>query len=127
MRRHYPEIEACGGTVIGVSFESRDRLFQLSRQMQLPFQLLSDPERDTYRAYGVHRGNLWRMFGPGTIWAYIKALSRGNSYHFARSDLQQLGGDFVIDAAGIVRYEHHGATPHDRPTVDQLLAVLNTI
>ena len=127
MRRHYPEIHACGGAVFGVSFEPRDRLFQLSRQMQLPFQLLSDPERDTYRAYGVHRGNLWRMFGPGTIWAYIKALGGGSSYHFARSDLRQLGGDFVIDAAGIVRYEHRGATPHDRPTVDQLLAVLDTI
>ena len=127
MRRHYPEIQACGGMVIGVSFESRDRLFQLSRQMLLPFQLLSDPERDTYRAYGVRRGNLWRMFGPGTIWAYIKALGRGSSYHFARSDLQQLGGDFLIDAAGIVRHEHHGATPNDRPTVDQLLAVLDTI
>ena len=113
--------------MIGVSFESRDRLFQLSRQMLLPFQLLSDPERDTYRAYGVHRGNLWRMFGPGTIWAYAKALCGGSSYRFARSDLQQLGGDFVIDAAGIVRYEHHGATPHDRPTVDQLLAVLDNI
>ena len=127
MRRHYPEIQACGVAVFGVSFESRDRLFQLSRQMQLPFDLLSDPERDTYRAYGVHRGNLWRMFGPGTIWAYIKAIAGGRRYHFARSDPQQFAGDFVIDAAGIVRYEHHGAAPHDRPTVDQLLAVLDTI
>ena len=127
MRRHFSEIQARGGTVIAVSFESRDRLFQLSRQMQLPFQLLSDPERDTYRAYGVRRGGLWRMLGPGTIWAYIKTIARGRRYRFARSDIQQLGGDFVIDASGVVQYEHRGIAPHDRPAVDRLLAILDQI
>ena len=112
---------------MGISFEPRDRLFQLSRQLQLPFQLLSDPERGVYRTYGLASGNLSRVFGPGTIWAYIKLLARGRWYHFQKSDLRQLGGDFVIGANGIVRYQHRSAAPHDRPPAERLLEVLDTI
>ena len=127
MRRNYSEIQVRQGAVIAVSFESRDRLFQLSRQMQLPFPLLSDPERDVYRAYGLQSGKLSRMFGPATVAAYVKLLAKGRWYHFSRSDLRQLGGDFVIDATGIVRYEYRSTATHDRPPVDRLLGMLAEI
>lgn len=113
--------------MLAVSFEPRDRLFQLSRQMGLPFPLLSDPERDVYRAYRLGTRSLRQVFGLGTIWTYIKLLARGNRYQFRRSDLRQEGGDFVIDGRGVVRFMHRGSAPHDRPTVDQLLDVLDEI
>ena len=127
MRRRYTEIQTLGGVVVGVSFESRDRLFQMSRQMQLPFPVLSDPEKDAYRAFGLSSGKLRRIFGPGTIRAYAKLLAAGQMYHFRRSDFLQLGGDFVIDAAGFVRYEYRRGAPHDRPLVDQIIALLGEI
>jgi peroxiredoxin len=95
--------------------------------MQLPFPLLSDPERDTYRAYGLRSGKLGRIFGPGTIWAYVKLLASGQMYHFHRSDFLQLGGNFVIDTAGVVRYEYRSGAPHDRPPVDQIIDTLGKI
>ncbi len=95
--------------------------------MQLPFPVLSDPEKDTYRAYGLSSGKLSRIFGPGTIWAYAKLLAAGQMYHFRRSDFLQLGGDFVIDAAGAVRYEYRGGAPHDRPRLDLLIDTLDKI
>ena len=127
MRRRYGEIQARNGAVLAVSFEPRDRLFQLSRQMGLPFPLLSDPERDVYRAYRLGTRSLRQVFGLGTIWTYIKLLARGNRYQCRRSDLRQEGGDFVIDGRGVVRFMHRGSAPHDRPTVDQLLDVLDEI
>jgi len=127
LRRRYTEIQILGGEVVGISFESRDRLFQMSRQMQLPFPVLSDPEKDTYRAYGLSSGKLRRIFGPGTIWAYVKLLAAGQTYHFRSSDFLQLGGDVVIDAAGTVRYEYRSGAPHDRTSVNQIIAVLGEI
>ena len=121
------EVQAEGGEVIAISFESRQRLFQLSRQMQLPFPLLSDPERDVYRAYGLHSGRLSRVLAPGTIWAYMKLLAKGRLYHFRVSDFRQLGGDFVIDAEEIIRFEHRSSAPHDRAAVQRLLEVLAEI
>ncbi|PKB63578.1 MAG: hypothetical protein BZY80_06480 [SAR202 cluster bacterium Io17-Chloro-G2] len=127
MRRHHREIEDRNGAVLAVSFESSERISQLFRQMQLPFPILSDPRRDTYRAYGLASGNLLRLWAPGTIWTYIKLLARGNWYHFGKSDLRQMGGDFVLDQGGLVAYEFRGASPHQRPTVSELLAVLDRI
>ena len=127
MRRQYTEIQSLGGIVIGVSFESRDRLFQLSRQMQLPFPLLSDPEKDAYRAYGLSSGKLRRILGLGTIWTYIKLLARGQMYQFRRSNFLQLGGDYVVDTAGVVRYEYRSGAPHDRPSVEQVIVTLGVI
>ena len=95
--------------------------------MRLPFPLLSDPERDAYRAYGLNSGKLRQIFGPGTVWAYIKLLAAGQMYHFRRSDFLQLGGDFIIDAGGAVRYEYRGGSPHDRPPVEMLIDTLREI
>jgi peroxiredoxin len=127
LRRNYEEIQARSGTVLAVSFEPRDRLFQLSRQLRLPFPLLSDPEQDVYRAYGLKRGRLSQLVSPGTVLAYLKLLARGRIYHFRWSDLRQLGGDFVIDGRGIVQFEHRSAAPHYRPSVERLLAMLDSI
>ena len=127
MRRHYREIEARQGAVLAVSFESRQRVSQLSRQMQLPFPILSDPQRDVYRAYGLAGGTVLSLLAPGTIWAYVKLLARGNWYHFGKSDLRQMGGDFVVDAGGLVAYEFRSASPHQRPAVEELMAVLDGI
>ena len=110
-----------------VSFESQELLAQLALQMQLPFTLLSDPQRDSYVAYGLQRGSWRQAFGVKTIWSYVRLLLRGRQYHFRRSDLRQMGGDFVIDAAGIVRFEYRGSQPNDRPSVERLLGELGKV
>ena len=110
-----------------VSFEPKARLAQLARQMRLPFLLLSDPERDVYRAYGLVRGSWLQVFGLRTFWSYLNLLRRGRRYHFQRSDLRQLGGDFVIDSQGKVLYEYRSQQPEDRPDVKDLLKVLGQV
>ena len=127
MRQKHGEFEARGAAVLAVSFEPRDRLFQLSRQLQLPFPLLSDQERDSYRAYGLQRGYWRQIFSPQTVLAYVKLLVQGRLYHFRRSDLRQLGGDFIVDPEGVIRYQNRSAAPHDRPSVDELMREVDAI
>ena len=126
MRQRYVEIQAKDGDVVGVSFETRDRLLQLSRQLQLPFALLSDPERDVYRAYGLERGGWLQVFSRETLWAYLKHFLRGGRYYHRRSDLKQLGGDFVLDENGKVIFEYRSIYPHDRPSVSRLIEELRS-
>ncbi len=125
MRQRYEEIQAKGADVLAVSFEPRERLFQLTRQLRLPFTVLSDPERDVYYAYGLAQGHLLRMFSPKTVWTYVKHFARGRRYHHAASDWRQLGGDFILDENGTVLYEHRGQTPSDRPSLASLIAMLD--
>ena len=111
-----------GATVLAVSFEPRDRLFQLSRLLQLPFPLLSDQEIDVYRAYGLQRGDLRHIFSLKTILTYPKLLAKVRMYQFRRSDMCQLGGDFVIDPEGIIRYQYRSTAANDRPAVAELIS-----
>jgi peroxiredoxin len=124
LRQQYAEIQAKGAEVVGISFEPRDRLFQLTRQLQLPFPILSDPERDVYLAYSLTQGSLLRIFSPKTIWTYIKHFAKLQKFEHAASDWRQLGGDFILDEQGTVLYEFQGQTPSDRPSVATLISEL---
>ena len=126
MRQQYGDIQAKGAEVVAISFEPRDRLFQLTRQLQLPFPLLSDPERDVYAAYSLGQGSLLKVFSPKTVWTYVKHFAKGRRYEHAASDWKQLGGDFILGEDGTVLYEHRGRTPADRPTVARLIARLDS-
>jgi hypothetical protein len=121
LRQKHGEIQAMGADVVAVSFEPRDRLFQLTRQLQLPFPILSDPERDVYAAYSLTQGSLLKIFSPKTVWTYMKHFARGRRYEHAASDWRQLGGDFILDEEGTVVFEYRGQTPTDRPTVASLI------
>ena len=124
LRQRYGDIQAMGAGVVAVSFEPRDRLFQLTRQLQLPFPILSDPERDVYAAYSLTQGSLLKIFSPKTVWTYLKHFARGRLYEHAASDWRQLGGDFILDEDGTVLFEYRCQTPTDRPTVASLIARL---
>jgi len=124
LRQRHGEIQSKGAEVVAISFEPRDRLFQLTRQLQLPYPILSDPERDVYLAYGLSQGAWAKVFSLKTIWTYVKHFARGRRYQHAASDWRQLGGDFILDEDGIVIFEHRGQTPVDRPTVASLIAEL---
>jgi len=125
LRQRYDDIEAKGAEVVAIFFEPRDRLFQLTRQLQLPYPVLSDPERDVYAAYSLAQGNLLKIFSPKTVWTYVKHFARGRRYEHAASDWKQLGGDFILGEDGTVLYEHRGQTPADRPTVASLISKLD--
>ena len=125
MRQRCGDIEAKGAEVVAIFFEPRDRLFQLTRQLQLPYPVLSDPERDVYAAYSLAQGNLLKIFSPKTVWTYVKHFARGRRYEHAASDWKQLGGDFILGEDGTVLYEHRGQTPADRPTVASLISKLD--
>ena len=95
--------------------------------MQLPFPVLSDPKKDAYRAYGLAAGSLRHVLALGTVWSYLKLMARGKRYRFGSSDMKQMGGDFVLDRRGPVVFEFRGVSPHQRPTLEDLLRVLDRL
>ena len=88
-----------------------------------PFSLLLDKERAAYRAYGLER-SLLRSWGWSTISYYARALWNGEAWRGIRGDSSQLGGDFIVDAKGLIRLAYPSQNPADRPSVEELLSVL---
>jgi len=91
-----------------------------------PFRLLLDPDRETYRAYGLER-SLLRSWNLKTMWRYAQLMGAGTRWRGIQGDSTQLGGDFVIDRNGVVRLAYPSHDPTDRPVVDDLLVMLQQL
>lgn len=127
MRSRYDAIKALNAEVVIISFGAEFWVKVWQEQTQAPFPLLLDQERQAYRAYGLEQ-SVVRSWGVKNLWYYAKAMLQGQPLHDSHGeDTSQLGGDFIIDANGILRYTHPSRDPTDRPAVDALLAVLKEV
>lgn len=127
LRHRYEEFRAAGAEVAAVSFAQSKALLPYARDLRIPFPLLSDLDRSAYEAYGLRKGSFWSIFGPKTIWEYAKLMARRRRFRGIQADPFQLGGDFVIDGQGVVRFAYRSADPADRPPVDRLLQALRDL
>jgi peroxiredoxin len=109
--------------VVVISFGTEYWVKVWLQETQAPFPMLLDQERVAYRAYGLER-SLLRSWGLKTMWHYARLLLSGRRWRGIQGDSSQLGGDFIVDAGGRLRFVYTSRDPADRPAVSQLLAVL---
>ena len=121
LRHRYEDFREAGAEVAVVSFAQGRTLERYASDLRIRFPLLSDPARNAYAAYGLRKGSFWKIFGPETAWTYVRLMARGRRFRGMQADPFQLGGDFVIDGQGIVRFAHRSEDPADRPSVERLL------
>ena len=93
------------------------------KETHSPFPLLLDPDLAAYQAYDLQRSVL-HSWGWNNLRYYAKAVLRGQKFSVNRGDMNQLGGDFLVDTNGILRLIHPSADPTDRPALSALLSTL---
>lgn len=113
--------------VVVITFESKTVAATYVRDTRLDWPLLIDQDRSLYRAYGMERGRWQDVFGLASWKAYAKLMAGGRRLHRPTGDTRQLGGDILIDPQGVVRLHHVGSGPADRPSVAQLLEVVDAL
>lgn len=123
MRQRQDEFGRLNVQVLVISFGTEYWAKVWLEETGAPFPLLLDPERRVYRAYGLGRSVL-QVWSPKVLWHYLRLVLAGRRLRPAQGDLYQLGGDFIVDAEGIVRLAHPSRDPTDRPPVEELLKVL---
>lgn len=67
----------------------------------------------------------WDIWGPRSWMAYIKLLAQGKKLSKSDGDVEQRGGDVVIDPHGVIRLHYIGVGPGDRPAVEQVLTMID--
>lgn len=123
MAQREEPLRAAGAAVLIVSFEAPDRVSDLRERLRLPFDVMVDPDKSTYRAFGLQRASFARTYlAPRVIGGYTKMVLHGELPELhRRQDRRQLGGDFVIDHSGTVVLAHPEQGPEDRVPVSELL------
>lgn len=88
------------------------------------FDIVLDQQRKVYRSFGLGSSYAKVMkFGCLLQYSEYGAVDRDfpDVPHRLLEDIYQMGGDFLLDAAGRVLLSHPCKTPLDRPTLRDVL------
>lgn len=115
--------------IVLVTFTDPSNLEAYRSAHELPFPILVDPDRDAYRAFGLGRGSIARIYGWKAARRYFEIFRSDGLSGLARptEDTLQLGGDFVVGPDGSLVYGFWGEGPDDRPDVDELIAAIGSM
>ncbi len=108
-------------TIAVITFTDPARLAAYRDHLDLPFPVLTDPDRALYRAVGAERGTNRQIWSLGTIRTYTRLLRKGRRLHRPTEDIHQLGADVVADSTGRITYLVLPPTPDARPPIEELI------
>lgn len=126
LRHHARGLQARQAHIALISFGTPAQARAWLEETGAPFSLWLDPDRRAYRAYGLER-SIVRSWGPHTLLAYVRLMASGRTWRGIQGDSNQLGGDFIVDASGVLRFIHRSADPADRPAAKTLLRALTNL
>ena len=129
LRDDRERFERAGAQISLIALGPHTRAQLFCDERHVPFECLSDPSQDAYRAYGLERGNNRQLFGPQLLLRYARALLKRDvdAAKLSGDDYRQMPGVFVIDRSGVIRYAHRNRDVADNPPNDELLAALAEI
>ena len=119
---------AAGAQVVAIGQGTADEAGRVCEQMGVTFSCLGDPEKASYRQYGLARAG-WREIILDPIRAGSEAMEKGYRVSIRgslmrHSDWFQLPGVAIVDRAGIVRYLHRARHSGDIPAPAAVIAAL---
>jgi hypothetical protein len=123
LRDSYDQFKQKGVTVaaIGMGWPAAAAAFKEERG--IPFPLLVDHRKETYRAMDLKRGSPWEVLGPPMWFRHVRAYMR-QGFSLAQQDWQQLAGVVIAEPGGEIVFSHRALDPADNPSVEKLVAAL---
>jgi peroxiredoxin len=134
LRNEHERIHRAGAQVGLVGHGDPDAALEFTSSKQLPFPLLMDRDRGTYRAYGLVLGKAMQALSPRVALPWIRAemSSETRQRGLKGGNFLQMPGTFVIDTRGVVRARggmvrmaHRNRNFADTPSIDRLLDALH--
>lgn len=124
MRGRYQEFRERGADVAAIGMGWPAAAADFKATFEVPFPVLVDHTKETYRALELGHGTWWSVAGPPVWWRGIKGIVSGHPTALPKQDPKQLSGVAVVEPGGHVRYVHRAANSSDNPPVDEVLAAL---
>lgn len=124
--QHREDFERRQVKVVFIAYNDPERLMaQMLHDLDLPYTLLIDRDHSAYRRWGLGPVTWRQVVVPGFYLAVLRSILRGEKDLGKRPPgSNNIGGDFVVDANGHVRFAHRMRSFHDRPNITDMLAVI---
>jgi len=92
------------------------------RELGVPFPIICDPDRVLFKTYGLREMTMSDVVDPLLLTKTVKVIFNGGYGHkFGQGSESQLGGAFVLDTGGRVRFVHRAVDAADHPSADDML------
>lgn len=124
MSGRYEEFTSRGATIAAIGMGLPGMAEDFREKQKIPFPLLVDHTKETYRALEMKKGNLWDVMGPKNWPRYAKGILSGHGVDRPQQDPLQMGGVLVVDTDGSVTYEFRAGASSENPPIDEVLAAL---
>jgi len=121
LRDRYDEIRAAGADVAAIGMGDPRMAAAFKDSYQVPFPLLVDHRKETYRAAEVKRGNLFEVAGPKVWLRTAKNIVTGKPQGKPQQDAFQLGATAIVERGGGIRYMHLSEDSADNIPINLLL------
>jgi peroxiredoxin len=85
---------------------------------------ISDSDKSLYSAFGVGKGSVWKMFGPGVFSSGLRAKTKGHQSGHVDGDIWRMPGVFLV-AGDKILWQHefrHAADHPDFARIPELAA-----
>lgn len=127
MRHRASDFKKTKTRVVLVGMGTLKQAQEFLEKFDLPFQLICDPERRLYEAYGLKRMGTLGFLSPSLALKGLSALAGGNLAGIPEGDVKQLAGVFIIDSSGYIQFRYLSADPADFPSAEEILSALKSV
>ena len=124
MRDRYNEVTDKGADVVAIGMGRPEIAADFRAKQQVPFRLLVDHTKETYRTLELGRASLLQIAGPAVWWRFAKGMVTGHGVAAPKQDPYQLSGAAVVEVGGRVKLVHRARSSADNLPVDKLLSAL---
>jgi hypothetical protein len=131
MQREREAIEARGAQFVAVAQGTAAEAERYCAALGVTYRCLGDPQRDSYRAFGLPRGGFKEIL-LDPMRAGNQAVRKGFKIGIRdslrrHSDWFQLPGVAIVDRAGQLRYLYRSRHAGDLPPIDAVFAALDRL
>ena len=125
MRTRYDDISGKGAELVAIGMGWPAAAADFREKHDVPFPLMVDHTKETYRALEMNRGSLWDVLGPPVWIRSLRSLISGHGMTTKpKQDPLQMGGVVVADSGGEILYKYVSKTSSDNPPTDEVIAAL---
>jgi len=121
LEQHKDQLTAAGLRIAAVGLGEPKHAQRYCGSLAPSLACYANKTKEAYRAFGLERGSPLQLMGPGVLAAGARAVARGHTQGEPTGDTLMLGGVFIIDQQGVVRYAHYDAHAGDHPEFAEIL------
>lgn len=124
LEQHQDAIRAAGLKSVAVGIGEPKHAISYCGKLAPSLNCLVNNTIEAHVAYGLRRGGWSTMLNPKLYTNSARAAQAGFTQGQATGDIAMLGGIFVVDQSGLIRYAYVNEVAGDYPPIPEILQTL---